>query len=1520
MTAPATLIGTSEVRLNGVGNPQGESSVGFFRYSEENPGSCNDTFGTRIPTPSVGAMLGAGAADVAFRFSFSGPRAGATYFYCAIVQNQSGIAFGEVKTLVVPKAPTVSTAEASDLSVSEVTFNGNVNPNGAATTVWFRFTRFSYETCQDDDFFGFRTPAAGPVLTGNNEQAFSYRRTGLEPGVTYRYCAIASNAWGKTTGLVKKFRLPPNPPVVKTLPATEVSTRSARLQGDINLTPEESTPAWFRYSTTNPVVCNDTFGTKTIAFGQLGNYSQQAFNLKPGTTYYYCAIGSNSVGKAFGEVLLFTTAKEPTVSTLEATLARTSLTLSGLFDPNGSQGSLFFDTKVYFRWRTVSPTSCDDQFGTATPGRTVSERTPSSFSESVDVSAVSPGTTVYFCAIASNQLGKFFGEIRSAVLPGPTARTLPPTNVTASGALLKGEGIPNGEFTFGLFRLGTEPISSCYDSYGTAVPSAGDASLGNGSAPVAFEFPVQLRPATTYYFCAVARNPTRTALGTVLQFSTPGLAPKVTTEPAFDVTATTAQLSGTAIANGTATTAWFRYASTRPASCSDDFGTRFPATGGFDVGAAQQSISFGDNLTGLASATTYSVCAFASNAVGVSAGQPVSFTTAPFPTVTTGDVTLSGKTALFEATANPNLADDVLGALRGYFRYSTTKPAACDNQFGTATAVQTLGAGTAPISFRASVDVSEAPPGTVFHYCAIASSRVVGLVYGQLRSFTIPGAWVTTLQPTNVTMNGATLKGTANPNAEPTTGYFRYSKDNTNVCNDTFGTRVPASGGTALGSGTGEVPFEFPVNLEPATIYFVCAMAQNASGIAAGRPVQFSTSGLPPTVASGDVTQVLDTTAQLSGTVTANGTATTAWFRFGTTKPESCNDNFGARFPTAGGIDVGSGNGPVSVTAALTGLQRLSTYYFCTLASNSAGTSTGLLVRFETGAIPAVASLPVGDITGTSATLRAQGNPGRLATTAWFRVSATDPGSCNDSFGTRWPAGDGLELGKGETAVDFSVGVAGLKPGSTSFACAIASNAAGVGFGSVTRIETPPAPNVSTKPAESLSATEATLRGVANAGATSGSAWFRYGTEKPVHCNDSFGARTPAAGIPLSAGIETALTERITGLTPGTSYYFCALASNSAGVSVGEVERFTTSGVPTVTTSSASELGTQTATLNGSALSVGVLATAYFRYATTNPGVCSDSFGTRFPATGGVEIPAGKVTAYKVRLSNLQRGATYYFCALASNVYGSAAGELLSFSGNQAPPQVVTVGAEDVGLRRAALVGRVNPSGSETTAWFRYSDEKPADCNDTFGTRVPETGGLPVGKDSDDALARVEAVGLKPGKVYHVCAIAANAGGAAFGQPQRFETLKLAPSVRTTAASIDGDSMKLTGLVNTSGLIGRAWFQVWAQAISSCSETSGVKLPVADVMLADSDDEVVVTQSSLKPQGTLYYCAVAETAGGKVFGSVQSLVGGPSELPGIPEPVAPPLKGCGCSANTPWIMLPLLALWMGRRKRAAAKG
>ena len=204
--------------------------------------------------------------------------------------------------------------------------------------------------------------------------------------------------------------------------------------------------------------------------------------------------------------------------------------------------------------------------------------------------------------------------------------------------------------------------------------------------------------------------------------------------------------------------------------------------------------------------------------------------------------------------------------------------------------------------------------------------------------------------------------------------------------------------------------------------------------------------------------------------------------------------------------------------------------------------------------------------------------------------------------------------------------------------------------------------------------------------------------------------------------------EQATGLTQSTTYYYCAVASNSQGTVYGAVLSFTTDGPPSVTTASATVSGTSV-TLNGSGTPYGADTTGWFEYSTTNPGTCTASFGTRVPASGGTDLSTGFTGVYFGQsLTGLPPVTTYYYCALDSNAYGTAYGAVVSFTTGAALPLVVSDGASGTSGTTATLTGYTNPEGADTIGFFRYSTTNPGTCNNTFGTPVPATGGTDLGR------------------------------------------------------------------------------------------------------------------------------------------------------------------------------------------------
>jgi hypothetical protein len=244
---------------------------------------------------------------------------------------------------------------------------------------------------------------------------------------------------------------------------------------------------------------------------------------------------------------------------------------------------------------------------------------------------------------------------------------------------------------------------------------------------------------------------------------------------------------------------------------------------------------------------------------------------------------------------------------------------------------------------------------------AVYTSGTKGARLGRLATvitYTPQAPTTVTNAASGVTVTSATLNGSLNPNGASATGWFRYSATNPGACSDAFGTRVPTSGGTALGAGTSSVNFaQSALGLSANTTYYYCAIGNNEGGTTTGSVQSFTTSAItPPTASTSVASGVTATSSTLNGLANPNGTLTTAWFRYATTNPGTCDDVFGTQTATT---SAGSGTTSVAYNRLVTGLTDNTTYYYCAIAANAGGTTFGVVGNFTT--LPASApSAPTG--------------------------------------------------------------------------------------------------------------------------------------------------------------------------------------------------------------------------------------------------------------------------------------------------------------------------------------------------------------------------------------------------------------------------------------------------------------------------------------------------------------------------------------------------------------------------------
>ena len=209
--------------------------------------------------------------------------------------------------------------------------------------------------------------------------------------------------------------------------------------------------------------------------------------------------------------------------------------------------------------------------------------------------------------------------------------------------------------------------------------------------------------------------------------------------------------------------------------------------------------------------------------------------------------------------------------------------------------------------------------------------------------------------------------------------------------------------------------------------------------------------------------------------------------------------------------------------------------------------------------------------------------------------------------------------------------------------------------------------------------------------------------------------------------------------TPGTTYYFCAIASNSVrdGVRRGGVvhdagvrRRSSTTGGHAASPaprrrSTARRTRTARRRPAGSAT------------ATTNPGTCNDTFGTRAPATGGTDLGAGNASVAVLAGRSPACSPGDDLLLLRDRVerggHRVRLGALVHRRRRRRRSTTLAATPVTVDDRDAQRLGE--PQRLATTGWFRYATTEPGTCNDTFGTRVPATGGTGARRGHDAGRA-----------------------------------------------------------------------------------------------------------------------------------------------------------------------------------------
>lgn len=415
---------------------------------------------------------------------------GTTYYARAYAINSVGTSYGQQISFTTPQLmlPTISTADATNVTGTTVILGGNVTNDGN-TTVTERGV--CYATTQAPATSGTK------IVIGTGTGTFSNTVIGLADGTKYYARAYAINNKGTAYGNEISF-------TTNTISLATITTSTASNVGSTSVTLGGSISSDGNATVTERGVCyaitqNPTIGNNKLAIGTgTGTFSNTVSGLAGNTTYYARAYAINSIGTAYGNEVSFKTS-------ITISLASVTTNTPGNITINSALlgGNITDDGKAEVIERGI----CFNTSGlpTISSGKVVIGNGTGSFSNTI--TGFSPNTTYYVRAYATNSVGTAYGNQLSFVSLGnvPTVSTKDATNILETSAIVGGIVLSDEGST--VIERGV--------CYGIATdPTIYDTKLASGSGTGGFNIPLNtLVPNTTYYTRAYATNKNGTAYG-----------------------------------------------------------------------------------------------------------------------------------------------------------------------------------------------------------------------------------------------------------------------------------------------------------------------------------------------------------------------------------------------------------------------------------------------------------------------------------------------------------------------------------------------------------------------------------------------------------------------------------------------------------------------------------------------------------------------------------------------------------------------------------------------------------------------------------------------------------------------------------------------------------------------------------------------------------------------------------------------------------------------------------------------
>lgn len=231
-------------------------------------------------------------------------------------------------------------------------------------------------------------------------------------------------------------------------------------------------------------------------------------------------------------------------------------------------------------------------------------------------------------------------------------------------------------------------------------------------------------------------------------------------------------------------------------------------------------------------------------------------------------------------------------------------------------------------------------------------------------------------------------------------------------------------------------------------------------------------------------------------------------------------------------------------------------------------------------------------------------------------------------------------------------------------------------------------PSISTKPATGLTSNSAVSGAIitSDGGSAIIQSGICWGTTADITVENSAGKTID--GIKAVGDFNTT----ITGLTPNSTYFVRAYATNALGTSYGATFSFITlANAPTVTTADLLNITPSSALAGGNITSNGGLEI-------TESGVCWSTNAD--PTTNSSKLTTNGIKSgnYSITITDLNPGTKYYVRAYATNAVGTTYGENKSFNTSAIQPTLGATLYDTANAKDFNITGNItNNGGSNIT-------------------------------------------------------------------------------------------------------------------------------------------------------------------------------------------------------------------------------